>query len=510
MDCTAMPWIPRRERCAVPGARRGCSCGRARRGVQERDARASSGGATCEEDAARGQLVGEEREDTCGLHRDAVDSEERAVRRCLEHGEAAAVDELGEEYGSATHERVVEALAAEEDAARGQLVGEEREDTCGLHRDAVDSEERAVRRRLERGEAAAVDELGEEYGSATHERVVEALAAEEDAARGQLVGEEREDTCGLHRDAVDSEERAVRRCLERGEAGAVDELGEEYGSATHERVVEALAAEEDAARGQLVGEEREDTYGLHRDAVDSEERAVRRCLERGEAAAVDELGEEYGSATHERVVEALAAEEDAARGQLVGEERECNYGLHRDAVDSEERAVRRRLERGEAGAVDELGEEYGSATHERVVEALAAEEDAARGQLAGEEREGNYGLHRDAVDSEERAVRRCLERGEAAAVDELGEEYRSATHERVVEALAAEEDAARGQLVGEEREDTCGLHRDAVDSEERAVRRCLEHGEAAAVDELGEEYGSATHERAVEALPRRRTPLAVS
>ncbi|KAF8295483.1 hypothetical protein TcYC6_0092590 [Trypanosoma cruzi] len=66
---------------------------------------------------------------------------------------------------------------------------------------------------------------------------------------------------------------------------------------------------------------------------------------------------------------------------------------------------------------------------------------------------------------------RCLERGEAAAVDELGEEYRSATHERAVEALAAEEDAARGQLVGEEREDMCGLHRDAVDSEERAVRR---------------------------------------
>ncbi|KAF8295484.1 hypothetical protein TcYC6_0092730 [Trypanosoma cruzi] len=103
------------------------------------------------------------------------------------------------------------------------------------------------------------------------------------------------------------------------------------------------------------------------------------------------------------------------------------------------------------------------------------------------------GLHRDAVDSEERAVRRCLERGEAAAVDELGEEYRSATHERAVEALAAEEDAARGQLVGEEREDMCGLHRDAVDSEERAVRRCLERGEAAAVDELGEEYRSATH-----------------
>ncbi|KAF8295586.1 hypothetical protein TcYC6_0092720 [Trypanosoma cruzi] len=122
--------------------------------------------------------------------------------------------------------------------------------------------------------------------------------------------------CGLHRDAVDSEERAVRRCLERGEAAAVDELGEEYRSATHERAVEALAAEEDAARGQLVGEEREDMCGLHRDAVDSEERAVRRCLERGEAAAVDELGEEYRSATHERVVEALAAEEDAARGQL--------------------------------------------------------------------------------------------------------------------------------------------------------------------------------------------------
>ncbi|KAF8295441.1 hypothetical protein TcYC6_0092620 [Trypanosoma cruzi] len=81
----------------------------------------------------------------CGLHRDAVDSEERAVRRCLERGEAAAVDELGEEYRSATHERAVEALAAEEDAARGQLVGEEREDMCGLHRDAVDSEERAVR-----------------------------------------------------------------------------------------------------------------------------------------------------------------------------------------------------------------------------------------------------------------------------------------------------------------------------------------------------------------------------
>ncbi|KAF8295581.1 hypothetical protein TcYC6_0092690 [Trypanosoma cruzi] len=211
----------------------------------------------------------------CGLHRDAVDSEERAVRRCLERGEAAAVDELGEEYRSATHERAVEALAAEEDAARGQLVGEEREDMCGLHRDAVDSEERAVRRCLERGEAAAVDELGEEYRSATHERAVEALAAEEDAARGQLVGEEREDMCGLHRDAVDSEERAVRRCLERGEAAAVDELGEEYRSATHERAVEALAAEEDAARGQLVGEEREDMCGLHRDAVDSEERAVR-------------------------------------------------------------------------------------------------------------------------------------------------------------------------------------------------------------------------------------------
>ncbi|KAF8295551.1 Flagellar Member 3 [Trypanosoma cruzi] len=382
----------------------------------------------------------------CGLHRDAVDSEERAVRRCLERGEAAAVDELGEEYRSATHERAVEALAAEEDAARGQLVGEEREDMCGLHRDAVDSEERAVRRCLERGEAAAVDELGEEYRSATHERAVEALAAEEDAARGQLVGEEREDMCGLHRDAVDSEERAVRRCLERGEAAAVDELGEEYRSATHERAVEALAAEEDAARGQLVGEEREDMCGLHRDAVDSEERAVRRCLERGEAAAVDELGEEYRSATHERAVEALAAEEDAARGQLVGEEREDMCGLHRDAVDSEERAVRRCLERGEAAAVDELGEEYRSATHERAVEALAAEEDAARGQLVGEEREDMCGLHRDAVDSEERAVRRCLERGEAAAVDELGEEYRSATHERAVEALAAEEDAARGQL----------------------------------------------------------------
>ncbi|PWU86626.1 hypothetical protein C4B63_114g5 [Trypanosoma cruzi] len=35
-----------------------------------------------------------------------------------------------------------------------------------------------------------------------------------------------------------------------------------------------------AARGQLAREEREDMYGLHRDAVDSEERAVRRCLER--------------------------------------------------------------------------------------------------------------------------------------------------------------------------------------------------------------------------------------
>ncbi|RNF16640.1 hypothetical protein TcG_06397, partial [Trypanosoma cruzi] len=46
MDCTAMPWIPRRERCALPGGRRGCGCGRARRGVQERDARASSGGAS--------------------------------------------------------------------------------------------------------------------------------------------------------------------------------------------------------------------------------------------------------------------------------------------------------------------------------------------------------------------------------------------------------------------------------------------------------------------------------
>ncbi|KAF8280781.1 hypothetical protein TcBrA4_0092770 [Trypanosoma cruzi] len=202
-------------------------------------------------------------------------------------------------------------------AARGQLAREEREDMYGLHRDAVDSEERAVRRCLERAEAVAVDELGEAYRSATHERAVEALAAEEDAARGQLVGEEREDVYGLHRDAVDSEERAVRRCLEGAEAAAVDELGEAYRSATHERAVEALAAEEDAARGQLVGEEREDVYGLHRDAVDSEERAVRRCLERAEAAAVDELGEAYRSATHERAVEALAAEEDAARGQLV-------------------------------------------------------------------------------------------------------------------------------------------------------------------------------------------------
>ncbi|KAF8280624.1 Flagellar Member 3 [Trypanosoma cruzi] len=246
MDCTAMPWIPRRERCALPGAR-----------------------------------------------------------------EAAAVDELGEAYRSATHERAVEALAAEEDAARGQLAREERDGTYGLHRDAVDSEERAVRSCLEGGEAAAVDELGEAYRSATHERAVEALAAEEDAARGQLVCEEREDVYGLHRDAVDSEERAVRRCLEGGEAAAVDELGEAYRSATHERAVEALAAEEDAARGQLVCEEREDVYGLHRDAVDSEERAVRSCLEGGEAVAVDELGEAYRSATHERAVEALAAEEDA-------------------------------------------------------------------------------------------------------------------------------------------------------------------------------------------------------
>ncbi|PWV16555.1 Flagellar Member 3 [Trypanosoma cruzi] len=320
-----MPWIPRRERCAAAWSAARLqlwTSSERRQGSAERDAERAVEALAAEEDAARGQLVGEEREDMCGLHRDAVDSEERAVRRCLERGEAAAVDELGEEYRSATHERAVEALAAEEDAARGQLVGEEREDTCGLHRDAVDSEERAVRRCLERGEAAAVDELGEEYRSATHERAVEALAAEEDAARGQLVGEEREDMCGLHRDAVDSEERAVRRCLERGEAAAVDELGEEYRSATHERAVEALAAEEDAARGQLVGEEREDMCGLHRDAVDSEERAVRRCLERGEAAAVDELGEEYRSATHERAVEALAAEEDAARGQLVGEERE--------------------------------------------------------------------------------------------------------------------------------------------------------------------------------------------
>ncbi|KAF8280770.1 hypothetical protein TcBrA4_0092790 [Trypanosoma cruzi] len=53
----------------------------------------------------------------------------------------------------------------------------------------------------------------------------------------------------------------------------------------------------------------------------------------------------------------------------------------------------------------------------------------------------------DAVDSEERGGAALLERAEAAAVDELGEAYRSATHERAVEALAAEEDAARGQLV---------------------------------------------------------------
>ncbi|RNF16641.1 hypothetical protein TcG_06398, partial [Trypanosoma cruzi] len=77
-------------------------------------------------------------------------------------------------------------------------------------------------------------------------------------------------------------------------------------------------------------------------------------------------------------------------------------------------------------------------------------------------RDGTYRLHRDAVDSEERAVRSCLEGGEAAAVDELGEAYRSATHERAVEALAAEEDAARGQLVGGERDGTYGLRRDGL------------------------------------------------
>ncbi|KAF8280777.1 hypothetical protein TcBrA4_0092810 [Trypanosoma cruzi] len=66
-----MPWIPRRERCAAAGGGRGCGCGRA-----------------------------------------------------------------GEAYRSATHERAVEALAAEEDAARGQLVGGERDGTYGLHRDA--------------------------------------------------------------------------------------------------------------------------------------------------------------------------------------------------------------------------------------------------------------------------------------------------------------------------------------------------------------------------------------
>ncbi|KAF8280755.1 hypothetical protein TcBrA4_0092850 [Trypanosoma cruzi] len=106
-------------------------------------------------------------------------------------------------------------------------------------------------------------------------------------------------------------------------------------------------------------------------------------------------------------------------------------------------------------------------------------------------------MHRDAVDSEERAVRRCLEGGEAAAVDELGEAYRSATHERAVEALAREEDAARGQLVGGERDGTYGLHRDAVDSEERAVRSCLEGGRGCGCGRAGEAYRSATHERAV-------------
>ncbi|EKF39734.1 hypothetical protein MOQ_000040, partial [Trypanosoma cruzi marinkellei] len=112
--------------------------------------------------------------------------------------------------------------------------------------------------------------------------------------------------------------------------------------------------------------------------------------------------------------------------------------------------------------VDELGEEYRSATHERAVEALAAEEDAARGHLAGAEQDEMRGLCRDAVESEERAVRHCLERGEAAAVDELGEEYRSATHERAVEALAAEEDAARGDRAGAEQDEMRGFCSDGV------------------------------------------------
>ncbi|KAF8280876.1 hypothetical protein TcBrA4_0092860 [Trypanosoma cruzi] len=120
-----MPWIPRRERCAAAWRARAAAVDELGEGVQERDARASSGGASRGEDAARGQLVG-------GSGRRVwIAPRCRGFRgesgAALPGGaEAAAVDELGEAYRSATHERAVEALAAEEDAARGQLVGGER------------------------------------------------------------------------------------------------------------------------------------------------------------------------------------------------------------------------------------------------------------------------------------------------------------------------------------------------------------------------------------------------
>ncbi|KAF8280766.1 hypothetical protein TcBrA4_0092830 [Trypanosoma cruzi] len=108
-------WIPRRERCAAAWGRRGCGCGRARRGVQERDARASSGGASREEDAARGQLVGGERTATCmDWHRRCRGFEGGGAvgGRCL--GAAAEAAGCGRALGEAVqgarrHERAVEA-----------------------------------------------------------------------------------------------------------------------------------------------------------------------------------------------------------------------------------------------------------------------------------------------------------------------------------------------------------------------------------------------------------------
>ncbi|KAF8280614.1 hypothetical protein TcBrA4_0092820 [Trypanosoma cruzi] len=101
-----------------------------------------------------------------------------------------------------------------------------------------------------------------------------------------------------------------------------------------------------------------------------------------EAAAVDELGEAYRSATPR------ASSGGASRGGGRRSRSACRRGarrrvwMHRDAVDSRRErcapawsAPRLRLWTSRRGVQE--------ATHERAVEALAAEEDAARGQLVG-------------------------------------------------------------------------------------------------------------------------------